>query len=524
MGYIGGYMRKLASLLFVCLMMLMASVAFAEVTGNEIVRVGLNYMEKHVSSAEVSSQDPLALFASVERKAVKIFDCDAKTATFEKGSASRVNVIYDKRFSTFNEMYSAVGNLRKSNSQSFYYYDQGWYLVLGRYDSASQASGKLSSFSGVSKGDLTTRNTKADDVYILVNGKTQMAYSSASSDFFVAPSDYPSRSVVTYGGTTYRGGIATKRSGTNDMAVVNYLVMDHYLYGILPKEMSANWPKEALKAQAVVARNFSITNFNKHDDEGYDLCNNTHCQVYGGYSVEGVGSNLAVDESTGDLLYYNDELVTSYYHSNSGGRTASIEHVWSAEVPYLVSVNDPYSVGSPNTDWMVMMSPQEIVNKLSNQNYFIGTLKNVHVTDVADDGRVQEIEFIGTKGIAVLKKEEMRKVFGYVAFKSIWYEVLTDNIVSVANNQNYDKVSLPEATVIDVNGVSSLAKNAQVSIKGAAQDKTIEMTPSTYTFVGHGFGHGIGMSQWGAKKMAEDGYSYEDILMHYYTGTHLINN
>lgn len=183
MGCIGGYMLKRVSLLFVCMFILMTSTAFAEVTGNEVVRVGLNYMEKHVSSAKVTSKDPLALFASVDRKAVKIFDCEAKTATFEKGLTSRVNVIYDKRFSTFNEMYGAVGNVRKSNKQSFYYYDQGWYLALGRYESANQASGKLSSFSGVSKGDLTTRKTKADDVYVLVNDKIQMAYSSASSDF-----------------------------------------------------------------------------------------------------------------------------------------------------------------------------------------------------------------------------------------------------------------------------------------------------------------------------------------------------
>lgn len=502
------------------------NLSYADVTGDELVRVGLNYHNKNADSILVKSNDGLAVFASVDRQVVKFFECGRATASFEKGTASRVNVLYDKRFGTFSELTNALGHLKEQYGSAFYYYDQGWYLVLGRYDSRSQAKAKFASFSGVSSGQLITRTTGADDVYLLSGGKALLAYSSKTSDFFVASTNYPDSGVVTYGDKSFRGGIGANRSALNDMSVINYLVMDHYLYGILPKEMSGSWPIEALKAQAVVARNFAITNFNKHGDEGYDLCNTTDCQVYGGYSVEAVGSNLAVDESSGDLLYYNDELVVGFYHSNSGGRTASIEHVWSTEIPYLKSVEDPYSVGSPNTDWVVMMSPSEISSKLADKNYFIGKLNNISIEEVAEDGRVQVITFNGTKGIATLKKEEMRKVFGYVAFKSIWFDVLTDEVLSVANNSNLSTstVVVSRAKVYNGTTTTPLSSNDALSVLGSTGRKTVDMTPSTYTFAGHGFGHGIGMSQWGAKKMAEEGFNYTDILYHYYSGTKIINN
>ncbi len=517
-------MKKSSAVIVVLLMIILSSISIADVRGDELVRIGLNFSNKNAQSISVSSAEMLGLFASVDRTPVKLFECGSKSVAFEKGTGTRVNIIYDKRFSTFSALDQEVGTLRQQNSTAFYYYDQGWYLVLGRYDSTASAKSKLGSFKGVQSSQLRVLNTKADDVYVLANGKSLMAYSSVSSDFFVAPVIYPESGIVTYNGKTYRGGIGANRSAISDMAAVNYLMMDHYMYGILPKEMSGSWPIEALKAQAVVARNFAISSFDKHEDEGYDLCDTTDCQVYGGYSVEALASNLAVDESSGDLLYYNNELVTGYYHSNSGGKTASIDNVWTAPSPYLISVEDPYSIGSPNTDWVVMMTPEEITNKLSDKNYFIGDLKSIKVSEVASDGRVQEILFNGTKGIATLKKEEVRKVFGYRTFKSIWFEVLTDDVMSVANNSLYSKVALSDAKVYNGSTKKPLISNSAVSVLGVEGRVSVDMSPSTYTFAGHGFGHGIGMSQWGAKNMADLGKSYEEILYHYYSGTQIINN
>ncbi|MBN2897799.1 MAG: SpoIID/LytB domain-containing protein [Clostridia bacterium] len=517
-------MKKIGLILAFLWVILISGSSFAAYSGDELIRVGLNYDNKNAARVSVTSDDALALFTVIDRAPVQIFECDAKSASFEKGATGDLNVILDKRYDTFSELYADAGALRQKYSTAFYYYNNGWYLVLGRYDSSNQAKNKLSSFSAVSSSDLSIRESTDDDVSIQVGGKTVMAYSSASSDFFVASVNYPNSGLVAYGDKVYRGGIGTNRTALNDMAVINYLVMDHYLYGVLPKEMSESWPKEALKAQAVVARNFAIANFDKHGEEGYDLCSTTNCQVYGGYGVEKPSSNLAVDESSRDLLYYNDELVVGYYHANSGGKTADIESVWSAEVPYLQSVEDPYSLDAPNADWTVELSPKAIEQQLADQNYFIGTLKGIKICDVADDGRVQVIDFIGDKGTATLKKEEMRKVFGYVAFKSIYFDLISGDVLSVANTTQYSDVTLADAKVFNGETTTPLSSKNSVTIIGMEGRTTVDMTPSNYTFVGHGFGHGIGMSQWGAKKMAEEGFDYEGILYHYYTGTQLINN
>jgi len=111
-----------------------------------------------------------------------------------------------------------------------------------------------------------------------------------------------------------------------------------------------------------------------------------------------------------------------------------------------------------------------------------------------------------------------------VTFKSIWFEVLTDGVMSVANSSQYAKVTLSNASVHDGNTTSSLASKSTITVIGADGKTTVDMSPSTYTFAGHGFGHGIGMSQWGAKQMAEEGYTYDQILYHYYSDTKIINN
>lgn len=103
--------------------------------------------------------------------------------TFDKASSSRVNILYDQRFDTFADLYKTIGNLRQQNKSSFYYYDQGWYLALGRYNSANQAKNASSSFSGVNKGKVKLQETKSDDVYLLVNNQTQFAYSSVDGYF-----------------------------------------------------------------------------------------------------------------------------------------------------------------------------------------------------------------------------------------------------------------------------------------------------------------------------------------------------
>ncbi len=321
---------------------------------------------------------------------------------------------------------------------------------------------------------------------------------------------------VVIDGTSYRGG-ATASLYNGRVQGINLVLMDHYLYGVLPKEMSPSWPLEALKAQAIAARNFAESSRSKHAEKGYDLCDTTDCQVYGGMAIEAPATNRAVDETSDLRLYYGDDLVQCYYHANSGGHTASVENVWSRGAAYLVGKPDPYSDGTPSERWSATYTREEIERTLAQAGYRIGDLIAVTVEEVAQDFRVQRITFRGNRDSVTLEKEAVRRIFGYTTFRSIWYEVdfggnmyMRDAVTSRAGETR-------GLVVRSIGGDEALGGSLY-----AATDRgitAVETTGDEITFAGQGFGHGIGMSQWGARTMAEEGATFEEILTFYYTNT-----
>lgn len=128
------------------------------------------------------------------------------------------------------------------------------------------------------------------------------------------------------------------------------------------------------------------------------------------------------------------------------------------------------------------------------------------------------ISFKGSNTNVELKKEKIRSIFGYNIIKSIWYSVIKDNEVSIINSMNYGKISLKKVTLLSANGKTN-SNNKYYQVFNGNIKKKIYSSSNSYTFEGKGYGHGLGMSQWGAKKMAEEGYTYEQILSHYYTDT-----
>jgi len=302
------------------------------------------------------------------------------------------------------------------------------------------------------------------------------------------------------------------------LEVVGTFALETYLPGVLQRELFAKWDLDTYKAQAVAARNYAMVNFGKHNDHGFDICDTTDCQVYGGYDIEKPGSNQAVDETTGKLLKYNGQIVQTYYHSTSGGHTESIENIWSGSLPYIVGTYDPYSIGAPNTDWELSYTRSEIESILANNGHDIGTLKDVRIDEVSENGRVQKLVFVGTKGEAVFIKEKARKLFGYTTLKSMWFELGNKPMVTVVSRSAYSREDLSTSDYITSEGIESGSGSSYVVTDGQSLS-TLSFSSDNIVFKGHGYGHGLGMSQWGAKAMAEQGFTYQDILTHYYRGT-----
>jgi len=265
----------------------------------------------------------------------------------------------------------------------------------------------------------------------------------------------------------FRGDMLVyNNSGNKALAVVNALPLEQYLYGVLPKEISPGWPEEALKAQAVAARSYALFMIRKRENQPYDVVATTMSQVYGGATAEHRETNKAVDATRGQVLVYGGYPIMAYFHSNSGGRTTSAGAVWSADVPYLFGVADPFSTKAPNHSWKDSLTVEMVQEKLSRGGYDVGDISSLEVAEWDASGRAKVIRVHHSRGITVLSGNQFRLKVGAGKVKSTLFR---------------------------------LSKNA-----------------SEFVFDGKGFGHGVGMSQWGAYQMALEGHSYESILRHYY--------
>lgn len=306
---------------------------------------------------------------------------------------------------------------------------------------------------------------------------------------------------ITYSGNSYRGYFLLERSG-NSASVVNYVNMDQYLYSVLGKEMSASFPAEALKAQAICAKNFVLGESGRH--KGFDVCATTHCQVYGGVASEAAETVAAVDAVSGKAAYYNGKIVPLYFFATSGGKTENVGNVWGMEIPYLVSVDDPYEPAEKASryTWTTVLSGDELGSRLG-----IGTVTEITVNETAMSGRVLSMTFTGTTGTRTLTKEKCRTAVGTDKLYSQWFTVSGNTGGGIGG------------VALTANGIEAVAGSRVLSANGIFDLPTSSSAKGTeFTFSGRGYGHGVGMSQWGAYGMAKAGYTYDDILRHYFTG------
>jgi stage II sporulation protein D len=288
---------------------------------------------------------------------------------------------------------------------------------------------------------------------------------------------------ITVNSHTYRGEIKIRLNGRTSLTVINTLPLEEYIYGVISKEVPTSWPMEAVKAQAVAARSYSIMKRGKHHNDGFDVCATVDCQVYGGHSNETQRGNQAVDETRGMVLTYNGNIVPTYYHSSSGGYTENSENVWGFSQPYLRAVVD-FDEGSPHRKWEKEFTIAEFSERLKNAGKNIGTLQTIELSaltkppvnsrDRGVSGRVNTARFAGTNGSAVIKGTELRTI---LELRSTLFEM--------------------------------------------------KLVSGKVIITGSGWGHGVGMSQWGMKGMAEKAPSsnkeyYKEILQHYYRNTSVI--
>lgn len=275
---------------------------------------------------------------------------------------------------------------------------------------------------------------------------------------------------VSVNGHRYRGTVEVIAEG-NLVSAVNHVGIESYLYGVVPREVPASWPQQALMAQAVASRTYALYVKHRSGDRRYDVRATTASQVYGGYDAETTDTNLAVDMTRGQVMTYNGKLVVAYFHANSGGYTESPENVWGVSLPYLKARLDSYSLGAPGSRWEYFLSYDEAARLLDEYGIHVSCVKSIRFTGKTKSGRIRKVSIVSDSGIWNMSANNFRLAIGASRLKSMFFR------------------AVPE-------------KNG-VLLRGA------------------GYGHGVGMSQWGAREMALEGYNYREILAYYYRGVKL---
>lgn len=237
----------------------------------------------------------------------------------------------------------------------------------------------------------------------------------------------PNSTLTWFKGYKWYGDFVYRRASGSNITVLNYVGLEEYVKGVLPYEISADWPIEAQKAQAVCARSFALGT-HKHESEGYDLCNTTNCQVYLGANRATTLSDSAVDATRGEYLAYNGDLVVGYFFSSDGGATEDAVNVWGGDYAYLQGKVDPYE--TYDSSWSVTLTADEVRQKLINAGYSIGTIASVKVTKRTDTDNVNEVTVTDTDGKqVVISKDDTRTVFG---LDSIRYTITANTAKTAA--------------------------------------------------------------------------------------------
>lgn len=297
------------------------------------------------------------------------------------------------------------------------------------------------------------------------------------------------------GEPSYRGELELF-STAEGIVIVNELLMEEYLYAVVPSEMPASYELEALKAQAVCARSYAYNQTRDYSYPEYQahVDDSTSFQVYGN-SKEQEKTNRAVNETVGEKIWYHNQVATAYYYSTSCGKSTSIE-AWGGGFnetnQYLQSrvicdeEGAAYEEELPWYRWTVVLEEGKMSDLIeANTKTEIGKLLNIAITKEGAGGIVQEITAVGTTGKVIVSTEnKIRRALGGQA-----YNIKKQDGSVVAGTK-----LLPSAFF------------------------TVEKRDGNYIISGGGYGHGIGMSQNGANEMAKDGRDYKEILNAFYAG------
>ena len=274
---------------------------------------------------------------------------------------------------------------------------------------------------------------------------------------------------LTLNGITVGGHVIVKLQNGKLLAI-NELPLEDYVKGVVPSEMSAAWHPEALKVQAVATRTYALYKMRQNARKDFDVVASIKDQVYlyRGRAAAAGPAARAVDDTRDLVLAYRDEPILAVFSSTAAGLTEDAWNVWAVDMPYLKGVECPFDLSSPWYQWRTDVGLPMLEQRLRDEGFSVGIIASLAPATYTKAGRVTKVRILHSDGELYVKGDDLRRVLGYTVLPSTQFD-------------------------FDVAGM-------QVQ------------------FAGRGNGHGVGLCQWGAKELAERGYSAETILRYYYPG------
>lgn len=272
----------------------------------------------------------------------------------------------------------------------------------------------------------------------------------------------------------YRGSVDILLNENGTLLVVNIVELEQYIKGVLYHEVSNRWPMEAMKAQAVAVRTYALYQMKKNKTKEYDVTSDIYSQVYGGKSAERFRTNIAVNHTVGQIMLYDGKILPAYYHASCGGHTENAGNLWEHALSPLEGVVCDFCRLEPHYAWKKNYRSQDIQEKLNAHGYKLGFIQEISVAERNESGRI--------KTLKITTRDGRQRLMEGIQFRNI----------------------------VGPNTIKS--NNYEVVMKGYYFD-----------LVGKGWGHGVGLCQWGAHRMARERYSYKEILGFYYPGVEVVD-
>ena len=257
------------------------------------------------------------------------------------------------------------------------------------------------------------------------------------------------------------------------LMVVNQVDLEEYVKGVVPAEVNSAWHPEMLKVQAVAARTYALYQHMLSAGRDYDVAASIQDQVYRGR--QGIDARVvdAVESTRGLVVTHQGAPIYAAFSSTAAGITEDAVVVWAKDLPYLKGVECPFDIESPYYQWKASFKLETLEKNLRLLGFQVGTIATITPLTFSRAGRVATLRILHSKGELILRGEELRKAVGYTVVPSTQF--------------------------------------------------TIESVGAEVVLSGYGAGHAVGLCQWGAKELAELGYSFSAILRYYYPGTELQN-